>query len=59
MANAVKDDSVNYYLGLALFTLLVPVLFFVSVWLSPTGESIRPRTAEAPAAPAAEAAPAE
>lgn len=53
---APKDDSANYYLGLVLFSVLVPALFFISVYLSPRGESTRPHAA--PAAEAAEAAPA-
>ena len=54
MATQAKDDSTNYYLGLVLFSVLIPVLFFVSVWLSPTGASTREHEAAA-AAPAAEA----
>lgn len=53
---AAKDDTTNYYLGLVLFSVLVPLLFFVSWYLSPTGASTREH---APAPAAAEAAPAE
>ncbi len=54
---APKDDTANYYLGLVLFSVLVPALFFVSVYLSPRGESTRPHAASAEGA--AEAASAE
>ena len=58
MATAAKDDTTNYYWGLGLFLLLVPLLFWISVVLSPRGESTRPHVAAPAAAPGAEAAPA-
>lgn len=53
MKNAPKDDTANYYLGLVLFSVLVPILFFASVALSPHGASTRPHDdAAGTAAPA-------
>ena len=56
MANPAKDDSTNYVMSLVLFTALVPVLFLLSWYLSPRGESTRHHDAPAPTAPAEPAA---
>jgi hypothetical protein len=58
VTRAVPDDGPGFVIGLILFTALIPVLFFVSWYLSPL-DHVSPEThTTAPAAPAAEPAPA-
>lgn len=44
-----KDDSIGYYISLALFSVAIPVIFAVAAWLTP-GTQVKQG---APAAPAA------
>lgn len=57
VTRVVPDDGPGFMIGMVLFTVLIPVLFFVSWYLSPL-EHVSPPThaapAAAPAAPAAE-----
>ena len=60
VTRVVPDDTIGFYLGLALFSVLVPALFGLAWYLSPRGENegrpathtAAPTTAEAPAAEA-------
>lgn len=60
VTRVVPDDGPGFIIGMVLFTVLIPALFFLSWWLSPLADEGRPvvHGPTAPAAPAAEA-PAE
>jgi|JI10StandDraft_1071094.scaffolds.fasta_scaffold1177838_2 hypothetical protein len=57
VTRVVPDDGPGFIIGMVLFTLLIPALFFLSWWLSPLADEGRP-VVHGPTAPAAEA-PAE
>lgn len=55
VTRVVPDDTIGFYLGLALFSVVVPILFGVAVWLAPLGPDAGSPARHVPAA----AAPAE
>lgn len=57
VTRVVPDDTIGFYLGLALFSAVVPILFVVAWLLSPTTEGAGSPARHVPEA-AAEAAPA-
>jgi hypothetical protein len=57
VTRVVPDDGPGFMIGMVLFTVLIPALFFLSWWLSPLADEGRP-VVHGPTAPAVEA-PAE
>jgi hypothetical protein len=55
VTRVVPDDTIGYYIGLALFAALIPILFVVSWLLSPTGAGAGAPPTHTPAAATAPA----